>query len=359
MRLAIAVLALWSRLAGAAPCDQVVVVDQHGKPVAGAVVFRMTSIGPNMESGEGFAQADRQGRFCVPQGEWWGALDIMLPDERGGRCAGYVRVPDSDKPSRVVMHVDEVPTTLYAGHVVDEHGKPVAGAQVEIDGVTIKQCGVRIGGGAKTAPNGLFRLSALRGQLAVLVHADGFATREITLPAGSRDNRIVLDQGASWQGRVLAPDGKVVTGARVSLRTVNRDNVDFKVVDGAFDIARLTPTTWSTIHLAVDNDPVLGSREEWFDVKIELGAQRTDNLQFSSGLDIAGTTADVNSCVVALREDYHVSGGGHGMRVVTQPDTSGHFVFHHLWPGEWAITGCQHYPVVVAQPGRSDVVLKR
>jgi hypothetical protein len=347
-------LALWSRLAGADPCDRVVVVDQKGKPVAGAVVFRMTS----PESGEGFAQTDRQGRFCVPEGEWWGALDIVLPDERGGRCAGNVRVPSDQKPTRVVMHVDDVPTTLYTGHVVDEHGKPVAGALVEVDGVTIHQCGVTIRGGAKTAANGLFRISALRGDLEVLVHADGFATRELTLPPGTRDNRIVLDQGASWQGRVVAPDGKVVTSARVSLHTVNRDHVDFKVVDGAFDIARLTPTTWSTIHLAVDNHPVLGSREEWWDIKLELGAHRTEDLKFSSGLDIAGTT-EPNSCVVALREDYHIIGAGHGMRVVTKSDASGHFVFHHLWPGEWAITGCNHYPLVLAQPGRTDVVLKK
>jgi RNA polymerase sigma-70 factor (ECF subfamily) len=113
-----------------------------------------------------------------------------------------------------------------AGVVIDGAGQPVARAEVWLEGQEQGSLGGRIV--ARTGADGTFRLRALGEEQSLGAFAPGFApaflehVRGKTPAPGTNEARVtlVLDRtGHELHGRVLGPDGRPLSGARVALGT--------------------------------------------------------------------------------------------------------------------------------------------
>jgi protocatechuate 3,4-dioxygenase beta subunit len=116
-------------------------------------------------------------------------------------------------------------STTITGVVIDERGKPVAGAEVVATSAAwMPGTGQRV----RTDAAGRFLVSALQESQAYLLRASraGFAPELLFVtPYGERTAyRITLQEGATASGRVIGEAGQPVPGARVSLsRGFNTD----------------------------------------------------------------------------------------------------------------------------------------
>lgn len=302
------------------------------------------------------AITDGGGHFCAPSDDARSTLEIWAPETIGGWCAGRLELPAGSRPKRVVMPLTRFPITRMTGRVVTAAGTPVAGAIVDLHGIEFDGCTISAGASVKASRTGVFTLEGLRGDYEVLVHADGFATRDTMLLVKDRAHDVVLDEGSSWSGRVLAPDGSVVRTAALSFSRINRDRLVFELTDGAFDMKRLTPGSY-TMKIESTDHPTLGTRIEWRDIVIADGEHRTDDVKFSSGIDLAGVvTGDAHGCVVAAPAKYNRD-GIFDMRIRVKPTSDGHFVMHQVPRGDWVLSNCVEYPKIVVDAGRTDVVV--
>ena len=323
-------------------------VDQHGKAIAGAQVMARHG-----DSLTGLADSDRHGQICVPADET-SKLEIWAPEDIGGWCAGRIEVEHDSRPARITMNLTVFPRTTLHGRVVDSSGTPIAGATIELHGIGFDGCTISASASVKSSRAGTFALTGMRGDYEVLVKADGFSTADTTLLAKDKTHEIVLDQGASWRGRIVAPDGSVVKSAQLSFGRINRDRLTIAVAGGAFDAQRITPGMY-TMKLEVVDHPVLGSRTEWRDVTIKAGEHRSDDIAFSGGIELAGRAKkDPGECIVAAPAKYNRD-GIFDMRIRVKPTADGHFVMHEVPRGDWVVSNCAEYPKVVVDAGRTDV----
>jgi hypothetical protein len=311
--------------------------------------------------GRGCAETDAAGHFCISADEedcWFGAITVSIPDDRGGRCAGEVSLANGARPKRIALHVEDRPTADLDGRVIDEQGRAVAGASVEYrtvrwDGT---ECSYKKDPPVATGPDGTFKLRTRRGDVKLAVVATGYAVSALTVRNPSKGNTITVDRGASWRGRVRAPDGRALEHATLELIGGTAQ----PMVEGKFAIDHIDAGKHS-LELNVENDPVLGTRKEWRLVSIVGQEQRLEDASFSSGLDLSGKAALTNGCVVAYPVDLDANGiprASAGIIVTVIPDPNGHFVFHHLPAGKWTVRTCKGISgSVVAEAGRSDVVL--
>lgn len=344
--LAFLIATLWCARSFAMPCTTV--VDQHGKPIAGVEVYARHD--PSMTD---LGATDAKGKICLPSDES-SPLELWAPEAIGGWCAGRVELEHDARPARITMNLTVFPLTTLHGRVVDSAGTPIAGATIELHGISFDGCTISAGASVKSSRAGTFALQGMRGDYEVLVKADGFATTDTVLNAKDKTHDVVLDQGASWRGHVVAPDGSVVKNATVSFGRINRDRVTIEVSSGAFDAQRLTPGDYTMKIDCVDH-PVLGTRTEWRDIKIKPGDHRSDDIAFSGGIELAGVAMkDPGACIVAAPAKYDRD-GIFDMRIRVKPTADRHFAMHQVPRGDWVLSNCAEYPKVVVDAGRLDV----
>jgi hypothetical protein len=330
------------------PCSTV--VDGNGKPIAGVQVYARQE--PSMTD---LGVTDAKGRICFPTDDN-SPIELWAPESIGGWCAGRVEL-DSARPARITMKLTVFPLTTLHGRVVDSAGSPVRDAEIDLHGIEFDGCTITAAASVKSSRAGTFALTGLRGDYEVLVKAAGFATADVTLLAKDKQHEIVLDQGASWRGRVVAPDGRVVTSAKLSFGQINRDRLTIDVANGRFDAERITPSKYYTLKIEAVDDPVLGTRTEWRDIAIQPGEHRTDDIAFSGGLELAGVAKkDPGACIVAAPAKYNRD-GIFDMRIRVKPTADGHFTMHQVPRGDWVVSNCAEYPKVVVDAGRLDVVV--
>jgi protocatechuate 3,4-dioxygenase beta subunit len=118
------------------------------------------------------------------------------------------------------------PESSVAGEVVDEEGKGVPSARIEVTSVEVGVSPPPPFGAGKTDSQGAFRIGSLAaGENHFRIEDPGFVYSflEIHLAAGERKEgvRIVLRAGHSIAGRVLGPGGEGVSGATL---TANADD---------------------------------------------------------------------------------------------------------------------------------------
>lgn len=204
------------------------VSDSQGKPVAGAHVFRVE------RSQLPFEMADRlrdetpdvitntDGRFSLadlPQG-----LPVHLLVSAPGHLPVAVRGvrPPTAKPLRIRLDAG----STFIGRVLDPQGLPVSGADIELNwratlpGRADLQTGPPMSKSTKAGQDGRFKFSELpTGGATLGVSAAGFVAAEeipVKLPqASGEENTIVLERGATLEGRVSTTAGDPVSGARV------------------------------------------------------------------------------------------------------------------------------------------------
>ncbi len=199
----------------AEPASGRIVSAQDGRPLAGALAWLATDFGAAVRAG-----AD--GTFRFPD----------LPEEGGVTAAAPGFFPgDGQVLGKRLPTFALQPRLAASGMVVDEAGRPVAGARLEasylpdrlqaVKGYTV----YRSGGFARSAPSGRFRLAGLLAGVAYEMRIDreGFAPARLELPAREAgkpvaDLRIVLRAGRTLFGTVVDAGRRPVAGARVNLR---------------------------------------------------------------------------------------------------------------------------------------------
>lgn len=215
------------------------VVDPAGRPVEGAPVqllpdFHMAAfhgdpgdLMPSMKS----ASTDASGRFRFD------AVDPARPMRVAATPTNLVSVSESIPGARTGdLDVGDLIAQLggtLTGHVVDQAGNPISGAEVrawtreESRGgpgmMVFGDPGVASSRSATTDGSGLFRIEGLKpGDVTALAKADGY-TREsiqgIEVDAGqiAAPVTITVAPGSSIEGIVVDPNGKPVADAEVSV----------------------------------------------------------------------------------------------------------------------------------------------
>lgn len=183
-----------------------------GKPVAGAFVWSSADPGRAVRS-------DGNGRYTltVPTGVKLYLQAAALNSTSAGIQPGAEPVPGSQEGPAFALP----PASLAGGTVVDEAGRPVAGAQIQ----AAAEGRFRWGNQSRTrsGPQGGFRLRVPSGQAIQLIalHPD-FSPASVPLPeipphASRTDLRLVLKRGLSATGTVRDQQEKPVAGAQITL----------------------------------------------------------------------------------------------------------------------------------------------
>jgi hypothetical protein len=193
-----------------------VVVDEAGKPVAGAEVG-----------------------FSIWFSYWFSASrygvgpEAIVAIHRERRLHGHVPMPDPSQPdaAKTPLEIRLVPTGAITGRVLDGD-KPVVGVQINLhESKPSGQPGslaTTFSDNAKTDENGRFefRLVEADKPFYLMFHAQGFAeaergSRRVQVAAGRTLEAapfLVARKDKSVSGMVVDPDGNPVAGATVSAR---------------------------------------------------------------------------------------------------------------------------------------------
>lgn len=190
------------------------VVDPEGNPVAGANVQAAPTAGlspRDLPADGGEAVTGSDGAFSLTGFREGEVLSLRVT--RRGFAARTISGIETPLPEPITVEL--TPAARISGTVLDESGDPVAGTRVVLTVETRFVAAAEVDAEGRfemvdLAP-GRFRLSAL---------ASGYLpeTRDgIDLKEGSGVGGIdlVLRRGAVVEGRILAPDGSPVAGARV------------------------------------------------------------------------------------------------------------------------------------------------
>jgi hypothetical protein len=195
---------------------QGVVTDRDGKPIAGAELINQG--GASNETRR--AKTDAQGKFL---------LDNVYSDGIGhtfvAKAKGYAPQRVEFKPGPISKPA-EVTVQLEPGHhikgrVVNESGKPIAGAQVYFAHGNYHP-GMDFGGSATTDDKGRFQFDSLPADTPFTVIADGYSQiPEIKLPLdGDQEVEVQMRSQGIIKGRVVdAATGKPVGRFTVRITT--------------------------------------------------------------------------------------------------------------------------------------------
>jgi protocatechuate 3,4-dioxygenase beta subunit len=103
--------------------------------------------------------------------------------------------------------LEAVPGTPLTGSVVDDAGRPVEGARVELRAAPRTRREVR------TDASGTFRFeSAPRGALSLTARAEGLVPARVTIEADGAAPRLTLGRGLVSTGAIVDADGAPVAG---------------------------------------------------------------------------------------------------------------------------------------------------
>ncbi len=202
-------------------------------------------------------------------------------------------------------------TDLF-GEVLDEHGRPVAGAHVSTHSRPWQRIDVLLlnaeespGPVAETGADGRFVLPLIRGEeVRLRVSAAGFTSVELSGRQAGERVRVVLSPGGTIRVTVRGPDGVPARGARVEVwRGRSGDPVDFSSeattdASGSCELIGIPP---GPARLAAEH-PLLGSSPQE-EVSVRNGEEHHVELSFGAARVITGRVFDAlrNSPVAGAR----------------------------------------------------------
>lgn len=270
------------------------VTDPAGRPLVDAVVrvspIREVSSRPRGQ--ELTMRTGADGRFVLE------GLAEGKPVWVGVCRKGYLTMEDEQVPSAQPLELKLQPGVRITGWVLAPEGRPIAGAAVRVHppgGEPKNTFGDQVPPEAKATPHdsggcssewvltgadGSFTLDSLpRGWWSVEAVAKGYLSAvqsrlEVLRPPGLDRLEIVLSPGATLDGRVLAPDGSPVEGARVIAGSDGRPAVTDE--DGAYHLIDIPPgetrlRAWHTGHLPGELKAAITPGENRLDLR--LGAE--------------------------------------------------------------------------------------
>ena len=193
-------------------------------------------------------------------------------------------------------------TGRLKGRIRSSDGKPIKGARIDVQSIFV-------GDGCSFEPDLPEVTSSADGQFSFSAGAKGTATLEIKHPdfaprtanavVPSTGADIVLDDGASWEGRVFDP-------------------------------------------VATDELSPLGERPWRTKTRIAQAEHRAQDLTGPKGVTLTGVIVDQGGSPIAearLSATPEPWNGRPDQKVIVRADGSGHFAFRHLAPGRWMLEG--------------------
>jgi protocatechuate 3,4-dioxygenase beta subunit len=272
------------------------VVDNQGKPIGGAAVFRVRHLNPAHELVEQLPDqepdivAGADGRFTLADLEQGSPVNLLVT-ARGflPATARGVRPPTA---SPLIVRLEA--GAPLAGRVVDEQERPVRGAEVEVawqpkvPGREDLHAGPEITKRTVSDRDGRFEIPDLRlGAVEVAVEARGFIAvsglPSVVPQPEDETLTIRLERGATLDGRAVTTAGDPVSGARIVVGSASGVSDE----DGRFRIVGIAPGPRLVEARHPDYEPL--SRL----ITIEPVDNRTE-LVFAAGQEIQGRVVDAS-----------------------------------------------------------------
>ncbi len=338
------------------------VVDGQGAPVdaAGIAIVESNPLaalaarrGPDDLTPDTVTGAD--GGFAIDDRRTGERVDVVAVKDGyvTARLAGVTVPPE--EPLALVIHA----TTRATGRVIDGAKRPVAHAVVSArsaarggpgfggfggPGGPPGMFGRRTPNATETDDDGRFVLDGLEpGRFTLRVTADGFEQEDLAgLEAVEGrtldDLLVVLQAGASVEGRVLGPDGAAVIGARVSLAGDEGGPGNF---GGTASATTDGDGYYRLDNLAAGAVSVQATCESYpravRDAQLTAGANHVD-LQFTGGQDVSGFVRDDTGAAVT-RADVRLATGDRPFGGYTaQSGDDGAFRIAGIVDGDYQLT---------------------
>jgi len=318
------------------------VVDQAGRPVAGATV-RAAWRSPE-EDEEHTLRETTSPRGTVRLTGLPADEEFWIAIEKAGFTPGLrMAVADGSRELQVTLQ----PGSVAVGRVVDEEGRPVAGAEVELSGV--RAPAVLSTRRARSGPTGRFRFRDLPPEeLALTIRRDGFATftADQTVEGGTsgRLGPFVLRRGTTLRGTVTDAAGRPVAGASVWTLTSRELSQDAQAsavtaADGTFVVPHRPPgeelSLWVCADGFLEGIDTVAFSDEPIAVTLERAATVRGRVVDTGGAPRPGAT-------IAAEPP---GGWGCGLRTwspcptedAVTADAEGRFAFVRLAPGWYAL----------------------
>jgi hypothetical protein len=223
------------------------VLDPDGRPVPGATVLALPVLLEDLiQDSQRIkpATTDAQGRFTIG-GLLPGRLGLYASVHGKGRTREQVNLEPGEQRTGVVLSLTA--TTLLEGVVLDDEGRPVAGAEVWAQSTgdeTMRAALPDMLAGdfsfvadldamrVRASLDGRFALpsGSLPGKPELLARADGFELYRTALPThGPVDVRLTRERQARVTGRVVDPTGAPIAAFVVNRKAVYSDDGRFSV----------------------------------------------------------------------------------------------------------------------------------
>ena len=299
---------------------------EDGKPVAGAVVSLTATVNPM----QGGMAPDGVTAQVTTDGDGSFRVEGVVPGRR--QLSAVAEGLSTTSPVQVAVDAgdsgEEVVLSLAAavavrGRVVDEAGKPVAGARVRMFGAAeLRWAADRAD--ARSQDDGSFVIDPIvPGEYGISVDpfrlVEKERERKLTVPpTGVADLELIVARGSSVSGVVMR-DGRPVPGADVSLRGNGSGNARSEA-DGRFLLRGVTPGEYSLYAESGDE----GAFTNGPTITVTEGADLTG---VTIELDLAGAITGVvvdqnNAPVPGAHLSFELIGGRDYGRATTADDGS-------------------------------------
>ena len=261
-----------------------------------------------------------------------------------------------------------LPHAPLHGQIVSASGNSVAGARVYVYSLVVetkdRTCFLRGDDETHSAKDGSFTLPAIpHGLIELWVERQGYAAKRFNVRTPVPSVKIVLDQGATFRGRVLAPDGVAIESCEVWLEFDPYSLHNATCTPQGFLLKYLSPGD-AILRVDIKAGSVLGLRSLSKKVHIEPNQQPQEDIRWPAGETISGevvtTAGDPVSgiWIQALpRGTENLLNRIYPDSVRVQTDAYGRFTFWHLSPGSWVLSFYGIETTQEARTGEIDVRL--
>ena len=305
-----------------------IVRDESGDPLEGIEVEATQR--PRGSSDKTFS--DERGEFVI---------DTVKPGEYRLTCKGtewkQQRLTIETGPDQIEVVLQKAP--ILTGRVIDPRGNPISRARVQL--------GQNWGSGdsASTDDNGRFTLLLHLDETGLEILARGFlqSTQQIDPTVGGDLGDVVLAEAEVVEGIVYSPDGKPVSGARITANQVRQggrnrrrggSSTAWSKSDGSFRISFPRPDSQWRLTASF---PLLLASEE---LTIDPQGQNTTGvkLMLRWGAVVSGIVTGEGMPVPDATISFQTGGRGWNQNNrSTRTDETGHFQISGLVEGKFSI----------------------